>query len=137
VASGRPATARTRRLLADDVRAALVEEPGRSLPSLSAHLAVSPHHLSRVFRAETGETISRHRMRLRARAALERLGDGASDLARLAAELGFADQSHLCRIVRSETGTTPSALRDALGASARKGTEPFLAPGVSARGPSS
>jgi AraC-like DNA-binding protein len=36
------------------------------------------------------------------------------NLARLAADLGFADQSHLCRVVREETGRTPSALRDVL-----------------------
>jgi AraC-like DNA-binding protein len=46
--------------------------------------------------------------------ALERLAGGERDLARLAAEVGFADQSHLCRVVRSETGRTPAALRAAL-----------------------
>jgi len=33
---------------------------------------------------------------------------------RVAADLGFADQSHLCRVVRGETGSTPSTLRDLL-----------------------
>jgi AraC-like DNA-binding protein len=114
LASGRPATARARRALADGAREALAAEPDRSLPDLARTLAVSPHHLSRVFRAATGHTISRHRMRLRARAALERLAGGEQDLARLAADLGFVDQSHLCRVLRSETGRTPSALRHAL-----------------------
>jgi AraC-like DNA-binding protein len=59
----------------------------------------------------TGHTISRHRVRLRARGAMERLAAGEHDLARLAADLGFADQSHLCRVIRTETGRTPSALR--------------------------
>jgi AraC-like DNA-binding protein len=75
---------------------------------------VSPHHLSRVFRAVNGHTLARHRMRLRLRAALERLDGGERNIGRLAAELGFADQSHLCRVVRSETGATPAALRRAL-----------------------
>lgn len=114
VASGRPATARARRALADGVREALAAAPERSLPELARALAVSPHHLSRVFRSATGHTISRHRMRLRARTALERLAGGESDLARLAADLGFADQSHLCRVLRRETGCTPSALRQTL-----------------------
>jgi AraC-like DNA-binding protein len=114
VASGRPATARARRALADGVREALAADPGQSLPELARALSVSPHHLSRVFRAASGHTISRHRMRLRARAALERLAGGERDLARLAADLGFADQSHLCRVVRAETGRTPAALRRAL-----------------------
>jgi AraC-like DNA-binding protein len=53
-------------------------------------------------------------MRLRVRAAMERLAGGERDLARLAADLGFADQSHLCRVVRDETGRTPAVLRQAL-----------------------
>jgi AraC-like DNA-binding protein len=111
VASGRPSTVRARRALADGVREILAASPERTLAELARALSVSPHHLSRVFRAETGITISRHRMRLRARSALERLAGGEADLARLAAELGFADQSHLCRVVVNETGQTPSALR--------------------------
>ncbi|HEY3190929.1 MAG TPA: helix-turn-helix transcriptional regulator, partial [Solirubrobacteraceae bacterium] len=114
VEAGRPATARARRALADGAREALAADPERSLPALAGALAVSPHHLSRIFRAATGHTIARHRMRLRARTALERLAGGDHDLARLAADLGFADQSHLCRVIRAETGRTPSALRHAL-----------------------
>ena len=53
-------------------------------------------------------------MRLRARTVLERLAGGERNLARLAADLGYADQSHLCRVLRSETGRAPSALRSVL-----------------------
>jgi AraC-like DNA-binding protein len=115
VAAGRPETARRRRSAVDSVREALAAEPERSLPELAREVALSPHHLSRTFHSITGQTISRHRMRLRARAALERLAGGEHDLARLAADLGFADQSHLCRVLRSETGRVPSALRQMLG----------------------
>jgi AraC-like DNA-binding protein len=59
-------------------------------------------------------SVARHRMRLRVRSALERLAAGHDDLARLAAEVGFSDQSHLCRVVRAEAGQTPGALRAAL-----------------------
>jgi AraC-like DNA-binding protein len=111
VASGRPATARARGALADGAREALAESPHRSLPDLARLLAVSPHHLSRVFRAHTGHTIARHRMRLRAREALERLARGEDDLARLALDLGFADQPPMTRVLRAETGATPAALR--------------------------
>lgn len=114
VASGRPAAIRAQRTAADGVREILAEHPERSLPELARELAVSPHHLSRVFRSLTGHTISRHRMRLRTRAALERLAGGDSDLARIAADVGFADQSHLCRVISQETGSTPAALRRAL-----------------------
>lgn len=114
VTSGRPSTARARQQLADNARERLAADPGRSLTDLSGELAVSPHHLSRVFRQVTGQTISGHRVRLRVRTALERIAGGNRDLARLAAELGFSDQSHLARCVRMETHATPSALRRAL-----------------------
>jgi AraC-like DNA-binding protein len=114
IAAGRPATAQGRRATADAAREILAENPERSLTDLARELAVSPYHLSRIFAAATGCTVSRHRMRLRARSALERLAGGEQDLARLAADLGFADQSHLCRVLRSETGHTPSALRHIL-----------------------
>ncbi|MHB1537997.1 MAG: helix-turn-helix transcriptional regulator [Solirubrobacteraceae bacterium] len=114
VATGRPASTRARRAVADGAREILAANPERSLADLARELAVSPHHLSRIFRAATGHTISRHRMRLRARGALEQLAGGEQNLARLAADLGFADQSHLCRVLRSETGHTPSALRHIL-----------------------
>lgn len=114
VASGRPATVRARRTLVDEVRQALAADPGRSLADLAATLDVSPSHLSRIFHAASGHTIALHRMRLRVRAALDRLERGERHLARLAADVGFVDQSHLCRVVRQETGRTPAALRRAL-----------------------
>jgi AraC-like DNA-binding protein len=116
--SGLSATSRSRRQLVDSAKEALAADANQSLPALARTLAVSPHHLSRLFRSITGHTISRHRMRLRTRAALERLSAGERNLARLAVDLGFADQSHLCRVIRSETGSTPSALREALRATA-------------------
>jgi AraC-like DNA-binding protein len=119
----RPAAARAQRLLADAAREALSADPDHSLSELAQMLAVSPAHLSRVFSATTGQTVARHRMRARARRALERLAGGERDLARLAAEVGFADQSHLCRVVRRETGATPRELRSALAPQMERRTE--------------
>jgi AraC-like DNA-binding protein len=114
VAAGRASTKRAHRALTDGVRELLAANVECSLPDLARTMAVSPHHLSRTFRATTGYSISRHRMRLRTGAVLERLAGGERNLARLAADFGFADQSHLCRVVRGEAGETPSALRAAL-----------------------
>jgi AraC-like DNA-binding protein len=102
---------KARRALVASAREVLVGEPGLSLPELAHRLATSPHHLSRQFHAATGATVSRHRLRLRVRAALERLAEGEQDLATLAADLGFADQPHLTRAVKAETGSTPGQLR--------------------------
>ena len=118
IEAGRPSTSRARRSIVNGVRELLAASPERSLPELATELAVSPYHLSRTFSQGTGHTISKHRIRLRVRAALERLAAGDRDLARLAAELGFADQSHLTRSIRIETGSTPAALRRAVAAPA-------------------
>jgi AraC-like DNA-binding protein len=45
---------------------------------------------------------------------MERLASGERNLARLASDVGFVDQSHLCRAVRAEMGRAPSALRSVL-----------------------
>jgi AraC-like DNA-binding protein len=114
VASSRPATALARRRVVRDAREALADDPRIDVIELARRVAVSPHHLSRVFKAGTGETISRYRNKLRVRLALERLAEGERCLARLAADLGFADQAHLARVVRRELGSTPSLLRQRL-----------------------
>jgi AraC-like DNA-binding protein len=114
VASGRPSTLLSRQRTVAAAREALAENPQVGVVELAERVAVSPHHLSRVFKRETGETISRYRNRLRVRLALERLAAGEPCLARLAAELGFSDQAHLARVVRQELGSAPSLLRERL-----------------------
>jgi AraC-like DNA-binding protein len=98
-----------RRRLADAARELLVERPASTLEHTASALAVSAPHLSRTFHAETGETFSRYRNRVRVRLALERIRQGESSLSRLAADLGFSDHAHLTRTVKRETGLTPRA----------------------------
>ena len=110
VDAGFPGAGRRRRLV-DEVRQALHEEPDLRLTELARLVGLSPFHLSRMFKQACGLTISAYRVRLRVRGALERLGEGERDLARLAVDTGFADQAHLTRRVRTETGDTPGRLR--------------------------
>lgn len=117
VHAGRPATVGARARLVAEARQALTADPSLGLAELARLGAVSPHHLSRIFRAHTGETVTRHRNRLRCRVALERLAAGHTDLARLASDLGFADQAHLSRSLRREVGAPPSWLRRELAGS--------------------
>jgi len=111
VDAGFPSGAARRRRLVDEVRQALHAEPGLTLTELARLVGLSPFHLSRMFKQACGLTISAYRVRLRVRGALERLGEGERDLARLAVDTGFADQAHLTRRVRTETGDTPGRLR--------------------------
>lgn len=104
------------RALAAAAREALAAaHPAASgLLSLAALLQVSPYRLSRAFSKEFGVSITRYRNRVRVGEALRRLAGGASDLAGLAADLGFADQAHLNRVIRQQVGETPGALRTML-----------------------
>jgi AraC-like DNA-binding protein len=89
-----------------------------SVQELGRSVGCSPFHLSRVFRAITGSTISQYRLRLRVRAVLYHLDQGEEDLSALANAVGFADHSHMTRSVVAQLGETPSALRRRLRAGA-------------------
>ncbi|MGW1116441.1 helix-turn-helix domain-containing protein [Streptomyces tanashiensis] len=112
----RQATARVHAGLVRDVCAVLATGPvalGLTLEELAQVVGVSPHHLSRVFHAVTGRTLTRYRNELRLRGVLHAIegGAGAGGLRALAYEYGFADQAHLTRMCRSHTGHVPSAVR--------------------------
>jgi AraC-like DNA-binding protein len=111
VAHGLPATARARRDLVMDAQAVLTGSPDIGQVRLARTVGCSPHHLSRIFRETTGMTVSGYRLRLRVTQALDRLLEGADDLAAVAADCGFADHAHLTRSLRGSLGATPTALR--------------------------
>lgn len=111
VGAGFPSGPKRRRRLVDEVRQALHDDPELALSELARRVGRSPFHVSRTFKQACGLTISAYRARLRVRRALERLGEGERDLARLAVDSGFADQAHLTRRLRFETGATPARLR--------------------------
>jgi methylphosphotriester-DNA--protein-cysteine methyltransferase len=86
-----------------------VVEPVR-LRELARACDETPLRVLRAFRAAYGLPPHRYQLQRRVQIALRRLRAGA-ELAALAADLGFADQSHLCRVLRDETGHAPSTLR--------------------------
>ncbi|MBC7303807.1 MAG: helix-turn-helix transcriptional regulator [Nocardia sp.] len=94
------------------IRADVPEAAG--LRSLAGVLGVSPYRLSRVFSRHMGVSLTHYRNRVRVGRAVSRLADGETALAALAAELGFADQSHLTRTIREHLGHTPAVLRGLL-----------------------
>ena len=62
----------------------------------------------------TGESVARYLLRLRLALALERLADGETDLAAMAADLGFASHSHFSARFRSVLGVSPTSVRGSL-----------------------
>jgi AraC family transcriptional regulator len=84
------------------------------LAGLGRALRCSPFHLARLFRAVTGETVSRYVLRLRLGIAVERLAHGERDIAALAVDTGFAHHSHFSARFRSTFGITPAQARSML-----------------------
>lgn len=85
-------------------------EPLR-MRDLAREAGVNPVHLARVFRRIEKRTPGEYQQRLQVRAACELLHDPEWPLAVIAAECGFADQSHFTRVFRRMTGTTPAQFR--------------------------
>ena len=98
---------RTRCLINDTAGAASVE-------SLAREAGVHRVHLARTFRDHYGVAVTRYARSVRVQSALSLLASSRIPLSRLAAESGYADQSHLTREIRAVTGTTPGALRSML-----------------------
>jgi AraC-like DNA-binding protein len=111
-ADGVVGSSRNRRVLVRRVRELIDADPTISRPAseLAAEVGVSPHHLMRVFRRETGMSLRGYRIQLRIALALHGL-HGGRDLAALAAELGFASHAHLSDTFARCLGASPRELR--------------------------
>lgn len=84
-----------------------------SLQELSAVSGLSPYHFLRAFRAQFG--LPPHTCQLQQRIHLARslLAQG-QPIAQVAAEVGFADQSHFTRKFKVLVGATPRQYQDGL-----------------------
>ena len=107
---------RPQRAWVNDVKRLLREGyAGRvSLEDLGARIGIHPASLSRGFRLDEGITISDYLSRVRIQQACRQMTDKNVTLAELAANCGFADQSHLTRVFKSITGSPPGVFRDLL-----------------------
>ena len=111
--SGRPVMRQSAHAdLAEATAAVLASDLGAhlGLAEIGARLHVSPFHLARVFRAETGTTLHAYREGERLRAAVDEGLAAPRSLSRIAADLGFSSHSHLTARFRQRFGTTPSRL---------------------------
>jgi AraC family transcriptional regulator len=81
-----------------------------SLRALADAAGVHPNHVARVFRRHHGCTMRSYLHRLRVLHA-SRLIAADAQLAEVAIESGFCDQSHLTHVFQTVTGMTPSAYR--------------------------
>lgn len=95
----------------DELAAALIENPSNILSRWGMRNGLAPWTLSRGFVQVFGISPEAFRARARARQARMSIETTAAPLARIAAGLGFSDQSHMTRDVKQLTGMAPKALR--------------------------
>lgn len=124
-----------RRALADGARARLAASVDMAHPlvEVARSLHASPFHLAHVFREEVGLSLHQYLVRLRLIAALDDLSAGATDLSRLALELGFSNHSHFSVTFRRAFGVSPSEARRRLTAASLPTDGQAWQPGVGAR----
>jgi transcriptional regulator GlxA family with amidase domain len=96
-----------------------------SLAEVAAAVGVEPERMARGFRRAFGEPMAAYLRRIRVDAAAHLLMATNLSISRIAADVGFADQSHLTRCFTRYVGTTPGRYR---GERARK---PGSTPGSS------
>ncbi len=84
------------------------------LDDLAREVGVHPVHLSRTFSRRRGVGLHDYIEGVRMRWVCSEIGKTDADLATLAAEAGYADQSHMTRVFRRVTGMTPGEMRGAL-----------------------
>jgi AraC-like DNA-binding protein len=82
-----------------------------SLGALARFLAVSPSHLSQLFRQSLGEPPMRYLRGLRVARARELLLGTSRPVAAIAIELGFDDPSHFSNVFRQSVGCSPRVYR--------------------------
>jgi len=82
-----------------------------SLSALSASVSLSKPHFVRLFRNTTGTSPHRYVVQQRVERARKLIQSSTLPLIDVAAEVGFASQSHLSRIFQKTYGSTPGAIR--------------------------
>ena len=81
------------------------------LSELAAEIGVLPVQVARAFRARHGVSVGEFGRRLRVEWAAAQIAVGDRPLVEIAAEAGFADQSHFTRLFKRYVGTTPGRYR--------------------------
>jgi AraC family transcriptional regulator len=82
-----------------------------ALADLAAVIGLSVSHFNVLFREAVGLSPHQYLIRRRVERAKDLLGESKLSISQIAAESGFAHQSHLARHMRRMLGVAPKALR--------------------------
>lgn len=82
-----------------------------TVSSLALATNVSPDHLIRLFRKETGVTPSQYLWNYRIERGVELLRNSGLTVSEIAYRIGFKSSYHFARAVKNSTGSTPTEVR--------------------------
>jgi len=82
-----------------------------TIQALASAISISPAHLSRIFKQETGISVSEYIRQRKIDMAKNLLRFSNYDLVEIAVMLSYYSQSHFIQHFRSQTGMTPKAYR--------------------------
>jgi two-component system response regulator YesN len=82
-----------------------------SLKMISAHVRISPSHLSKIFSQETGQTITEYLTQIRIGKAKELLKTTNNKTFEIAYKVGYNDSHYFSNIFKKTTGFTPREYR--------------------------
>ncbi|MDF9815002.1 transcriptional regulator GlxA family with amidase domain [Streptomyces sp. SPB162] len=83
-----------------------------TVPGIARAAGVSHNHLTRLFRAATGDTVVAHIRRRRLERARHLLVESTLSIAAVAASVGIADLQAFNKACRRELGASPRAVRE-------------------------
>jgi AraC-like DNA-binding protein len=89
--------------------------------SLARLAGVSSHHLTRLFRQQTGFSIRQYLRRIRVEVAKQLLVTTTKTLSVIAQQVGFSDSAHLSRAFAQETRSRPGRYRASIAGRLRAG----------------
>ena len=84
-----------------------------TLESAAGHVYLTPSHLSKKFKEETGKHFNQYVNEVRIEKAKQMLRDSNAELTDIAFSIGFEDQSYFSRVFRRLEGMTPKEYRRA------------------------
>ncbi|MGI5895932.1 MAG: helix-turn-helix domain-containing protein [Oscillospiraceae bacterium] len=86
-----------------------------TLDDAAAYVCLSKSYLSRIFKEETGESLSSFINKVRIDKAKLMLLDNDSALVEVASECGFEDQSYFTKVFKRQVGVSPKRYRESRG----------------------
>jgi len=87
-----------------------------TLGDVASHVHISPTYLSKLMKAETGQSFKSYLNRIRIEHSKQLMGECKNSIADVCYQVGFEDQSYFTKVFRQYVGSSPNTYRRSLSA---------------------